>query len=85
MRTIKLGKNTYRVYFSAPTTAVSYLFFVKNDQPILKRIDAPAEFFKRDNDYQIVMQRMAVNALESHLREAASFWTIQGDILGSMA
>lgn len=83
MTIIKLGKSTYRAYNSA--AGVSYLFFLKNDKPILKRIDAPAEFFKRGDAYVETMQRLAFATMTDYITNTIAIWYDQGYLMGSMA
>lgn len=83
MTVIKLGKDTYRVYSTAPI-AMSFLFIVKNDKPVMKRYDVADDYFKYPEvafDYTM----LATQALVEHISKEIGFWHIQGMLMGSMA
>lgn len=83
MHVIKLGKNTYRIYDTL--YAMSYLYFVKNGMPILKRIDGPDSFYRLTKQMQKVFTDEAFKYMTDYLEDTAKAWEIQGQILGSLA
>lgn len=80
---IKLGKDTYRVYDEM--YAISWLFYIKNGQPILKRIDAPKSFWTLSKEYQIVFKDEAMGYMNGYLKSNALAWQKQGELLGALA
>lgn len=81
---VKLGRNTYRVY-GVSHFAVSMLFYIKNGQPILKRVDGPKEWDAMSWGYKEDVQYLSYRAMNKYLANNAQAWELQGEVLAALA
>jgi hypothetical protein len=80
MTVIKLGRNTYRVY-NAGRAAVSVLVYIKNGQPIVKRVDS---IHANDKGFRTFWSSFAIATMQQYLIKNAQAWEIQGEILAAL-